>query len=305
MPNRGSGLGAIRMRVRFAALTACLLTASAAQAGSAQSAYYERSVMLAADERCHLFPPEIAAALSASSLQARGALLRGGAEGSTLAGLSARAKLAAYSLPCGGADLKTAADRVRQGFAGYARISWMNFPGETATWQAERKPTAPVANHKPVDGPRWRLSEPGRWAASSGPAPTFGLTEDLNSPVLLAPVEDASGASSAFLIVRDSDKAALPYLLPGVRDLGARQPPRNITRSFVARSKTSAAASLFPKGQGSGTLFGFPAAAIKALEALDPREVITVEIAYPGRASRRAVFEVGDFAAGRAFLAVR
>ena len=52
-------------------------------------------------------------------------------------------------------------------------------------------------------------------------------------------------------------------------------------------------------------LFAFPAAAAQALEALDPREVVAVEFVYPDRPSERALFEVGDFAAGRAFLSAR
>ena len=41
------------------------------------------------------------------------------------------------------------------------------------------------------------------------------------------------------------------------------------------------------------------------MSELDPREAVTVEFAFPGRGdemTRRAYVEVGDFAAGRAFL---
>ncbi len=51
--------------------------------------------------------------------------------------------------------------------------------------------------------------------------------------------------------------------------------------------------------------FRFPAAASDAVAALDPRESVAVEFIFAGRAGdevRTAYVEVGDFAAGRAFL---
>lgn len=282
-----------------------LLTGGAVAARTARDLYYERSVMLAANERCRLFTPEVASALAASALQARGAALREGADMGQLAALAERAKVAAYRPACTSADLATAAGRVRDAFSGYARTTWMNFPGETATWRAERKPTPPVLDHKPVDGPLWRMSELGRWIGVDGPAPVLGLAGDLSRPLVLAPTTAAAAASTAFLIVRDPAKAPGPYLPPGGGDIALRLPPRALTRAFVMGSKDPAPRSLFDHGQGSGTLFGFPADAVTAIEGLDPREVIAIEIAFPGRASLRAVFEVGDFAAARAFLLAR
>lgn len=282
-----------------------LIMAGAAAGRTAGDLYYERSVMLAANARCHLFTPEIASALAASALQARGAALRQGADAGMLSAAAERAKLAAFRHACTSPDLTTAAGRVRDAFSGYARTTWMNFPGETAVWRAERRPTAPVVDHKPVDGPLWRLSERGRWMDGSGPAPVLGLASDLSLPLMLAPIPAAAGASTAFLIVRDPVKAVGPYLPPG-RDLALRAPPRPLTRAFVLRSKDVAPASLLDRGRGGGTLFGFPPEAALAIEALDPREVIIVEITFPGRAPPlRALFEVGDFAAARAFLLVR
>jgi hypothetical protein len=50
--------------------------------------------------------------------------------------------------------------------------------------------------------------------------------------------------------------------------------------------------------------FRFPAAAQRAMAGLDPREAAAVEFLFAGDrdAVRRAYVEVGDFAAGRAFL---
>ena len=46
------------------------------------------------------------------------------------------------------------------------------------------------------------------------------------------------------------------------------------------------------------------AAAADALSALDPREVFTVEFLFRDGSIARSTFEAGDFAAGRAFLAM-
>ena len=61
---------------------------------------------------------------------------------------------------------------------------------------------------------------------------------------------------------------------------------------------------LLPKGSEDGWAFRFPAAAAQALADLDPREAIAVEFLFPGERVRTAYVEVGDFAAGRAFLQV-
>jgi hypothetical protein len=55
-------------------------------------------------------------------------------------------------------------------------------------------------------------------------------------------------------------------------------------------------------GRERALAFRFPAAAAEALAGLDPRERFAVEFLMPGDRVRTASFEVGDFAAGRAFL---
>jgi hypothetical protein len=42
--------------------------------------------------------------------------------------------------------------------------------------------------------------------------------------------------------------------------------------------------------------------AARELALLDPREAVAVEFLFPGDEVRRAYVEVGDFAAGKAFL---
>jgi hypothetical protein len=83
-------------------------------------------------------------------------------------------------------------------------------------------------------------------------------------------------------------------------------PPRWAALAFAAQARDDADATLLPAGAKSATAFRFPPQAIDAIAALDPREAVAVEFLYAGRAgdvARQAYVEVGDFAAGRAFLA--
>jgi len=290
-----------RTHARLMALVATLCALPGlAQAARPSDLFYERTLMHSADTRCRLFTPEIGAALAASSLQAHGAALRAGMSERDLGEAARRAEATVSRISCGSKDLQTAADRVRKAFAGYARMSAMTFPGELSAWQADRNPLAPVVNRKAVEGPRWRLLQAGRWDGSvSGPV-LFGLAGDTASPAVADGAPDGAQASCAFLILRDPAKAEGPYIDPRRHDLAGRAPPANITRTVVADAREAAPASLLPGGKGM--LFAFPAAAAHALEALDPREVVAVEFVYPDRPSERALFEVGDFAAGRAFL---
>jgi len=57
-----------------------------------------------------------------------------------------------------------------------------------------------------------------------------------------------------------------------------------------------------PKGSRAGWAFRFPPEAARELARLDPREAVAVEFLFPGDVTRRAYVEVGDFAAGQAFL---
>ncbi len=273
-----------------------------AHASNAIGLYYERTVMREADGRCRLFAPEISAALAASSLQARGAALRSGANDGALTAAADRARLAAFSVACNSPDLGTAANRVRKAFEGYARMSSMRFPGDLSAWQADREPTAPVVDRKAVEGPRWKLSAPGQWDGAGAGQLTLGITTAASVPTVAISKPSALQAATAVLIVRDTSKATQAYLDPRRRDLVGHAPPRDLTRSFLAQSRQAAPASLLPGGQGAGAMFTFPPAAARAMEGLDPREAVTVEFIYSGLPSQRAVFEVGDFAAARAFL---
>jgi hypothetical protein len=78
-----------------------------------------------------------------------------------------------------------------------------------------------------------------------------------------------------------------------------------MTRSFLASARVPAGPALLPVASGAGAVFRFSPAAVAAIESLDPREAVLLELVYPTRDGERVeqvALEVGDFAAGRAFL---
>jgi hypothetical protein len=138
----------------------------------------------------------------------------------------------------------------------------------------------------------------------------FGLAGVSNPGARVAVARFADGAEpySARLILRDDSRSSGPYLnrwtsgstsdLPLTR----RLPPSGALKTFAAAARSPATPELLPKDAGSGWTFRFPDAAARDLARLDPREAIAVEFLFPGDVTRRAYVEVGDFAAGRAFL---
>jgi hypothetical protein len=104
--------------------------------------------------------------------------------------------------------------------------------------------------------------------------------------------------------MRDTGRTLGPYLPPGRQPLARKLPPGPGTRSFIAEARAGAEAELLPKGYAGGWAFRFPTSAVQALAELDPRESVAVEFMMPGGRTRTAYVEVGDFAAGRAFLQV-
>jgi hypothetical protein len=257
---------------------------------------YERTVMTTADSRCGLFAPEVSAALTAAQAQARGAALRAGQSLETLAAVERRARERAFSADCASPDLVTAANRVRSAFAGYARLDRINYPGDQGGWSADRSSR----------GVRWRLLKETRFGADRM---SFGLAGRTSPGVLLALGQFADGQApyAARLLLRDAQRSQGPYLdqLAGGAQglpLSRRLPPRSALRIYAAEARSPAGADLLPKAARRGWAFRFPAEAAEDLAGLDPREAVAVEFLFPGDAVRRAYIEVGDFAAGRAFL---
>jgi len=277
---------------------------SALAASSAVDLFYERTLMSTADARCRLFEPTVGAALNSARAQARGAALRSGTAPDSLAAVERRARAKAGTAACDSPDLRLAANRVRTAFDGYARLIRMNWPGDLAGWSGNRTVTR--------QGAMWRLSQP---AAFGHDRMIFGLGGEEGGGVLLASVSFADGRTpyAAKLVMRDPTRAPTPYLdrrragAKGVIPLYGRLPPADALRGFSAESRSAASERLRPQGTKAGLLYRFPTRAADALAELDPREAVAVDFVFSGLRGdevRRAYVEVGDFAAGRAFLQV-
>jgi len=258
---------------------------------------YERTAMTAADERCGLFAPEISAALAAARAQARSAALRAGADPKALSARERQAQSTGWSSNCRSHELATAAERVRSAFAGYARIQRIDYPGEIAGWRADRTGVGEI---------RWRLAQQ---VGFGDDRMTFGLAGRNMLGVVLAVAEFADGRTpyGARLLLRDRARSAGPYFddLSGSSQglaLERRLPPRNALLAVAAEARSKAGADLLPKHRRVGWAFRFPPEAARELALLDPREAVAVEFLFPGDEVRRAYVEVGDFAAGQAFL---
>ncbi len=192
-----AGTAALAFALALAGVQAAHAAAPAAEA------FYERTVMSAADARCRLFTPDLAAALEAARDQARSAALRGGVGRAALDQTARRAQAKAGAVSCTSPDLTTAAGRVRAAFAGYARLTSMTFPGDAAAWRAVRQ--------GPEDTPFWRLSQT---ASLNGQPLRFGLTGGPGEGGRLVAMTDFGGAApyAARLVVRDPERAPEPYL---------------------------------------------------------------------------------------------
>jgi hypothetical protein len=281
-----------------------LIAASAVAPGFAQAQpadlFYERTVMSAAGQRCGLFTPDVAGALAAATAQARSAALRAGTAPDVLLRSEKTALARIATVDCRSQDVTLAAARVRAAFSGFAKITRLTYAGDLSGWAADRTINRTV---------RWQLSQD----VSFGPdRMAFGLVGRQGPGALVAVARFADGAEpyAARLVLRDQDRSARPYLarfgagstanLP----LAQRLPPRGGQKAYSAAGRAQARRDLLPKGATSGWAFRFPDNASLDLADLDPRESVAVEFLFPGDAVRRAYVEVGDFAAGRAFLRV-
>jgi hypothetical protein len=278
------------------ALAAIIVARPAAAGATAVDQFYERAVMSAADQSCRLFTPDLSAALASAGAQARGAALRSGVDIAVVNQVAERARRRAAAVACDSPDIAKAANRVRTAFLTYSRLQKMNFPGQSAGWTADRATSREVL--------RWKLSQTAPFGSARL---TFGLAGRAGETGLVAVAglaPDDAWPYAARLVVRDTGRASEPYL--GGQGLAARLPPRSATLSILAAARLPAEASLLPPGATRGVSFRFPPSAADTLDALDPRESVAVELLFVsasgGEAVRTAYFELGDFAAGRAFL---
>jgi hypothetical protein len=268
---------------------AAILAPAVAQAAPAIDLYYERALMSSAGDRCGLFTPAIGAALHASAAQARGAALRAGVDSGVIRDTGARAAAKVSAVGCASPDLKVAADRVRTAFDGWSKIARMDFPGEDAPWRVDRNE---------YRSQRWRLVQP---STAAGAPVLFGVAGQRNNAAFVAVAAFADGARpyAARLVYRDAARAPSPWVgAPQNRPL----PPRAASRFVLAQDVATADPTLAPGDRDDAVIFRFPTSAVDDITALDPRERFAVEFLFANDEVRTAPFEVGDLAAGRAFL---
>ena len=261
------------------------MTALTAAPAVAADAHYDRAFMLAADARCDLFAPPVRVALTAATLQARGAQLRGGATAVQAAETARRARARAAATRCDHQELRMVAGRVDLAFAGWLGLRRMEFPGLSAAWSADRAG---------FDAPRWRLSQTGLTGAS--PVVVGRVWGETGLTVAVSFVGKPR-PTSARIVMRDVGRFPNPWI--GSRPTLAPEAQR---RAVWAGETAPAAKALFPGGRRGGEAWAFPERAVAELAALDPREAFAVEFVFRDGSVARAQFEVGDLAAAEAFL---
>lgn len=275
-----------------AALAAALAAAPVQALAGPTDLFLERTLMSAANARCGLFAPDVASALAAGAAQARGAVLRAGIDTRAIQTLEQRARAEAARIDCRDPRLLSVAARARDAFTAYARMARITYPGQVADWRADRGEGRAA---------RWRLAQTSRFGPDRM---TFGLAgrEGVSALVAVATFADGATPFAARLVLRDVNRTNGPYLSLGAGVLSGKLPPRSATKGFFAEARSAASADLLPRDVKTGWAFRFPTSAERELAALDPREAVAVEFLFPGERVRTAYLEVGDFAAGQAFL---
>lgn len=284
------GLSTRRARPVMAALliAAPILAMPLAAFAGAIDQYYDRTFVLAAHERCGLFEPQVASALNASAWQARGAALRAGTAATQVGETARRARARAATTPCASSDLELVAGRVKTAFSGWSRTPRMSFPGDRAGWSADRAAYA---------RPTWRLMQ----ASATGASPVrFGVVGGIDRDDRMAAVVSWHGRprpTAVRLVMRDAAVSPQPWLSHSL-------PPQAQRRVFWSSGVSAAETGLLADGRAEGQAWDFPADAARALANLDPREAFAVEFVFRDGSVATSLFEAGDFAAGRAFLAM-
>jgi hypothetical protein len=281
-------IGQTALKTKAAVLAAALLALPNSARAEAADTYYERAFVVAADARCNLFAPHINAALTAATAQARGAALRSGTVETDLAAVAARARSRASTVSCADPDLATVRTRVDDAFSGWLRTPRMAFPGRRQSWMANRVSSIHA---------NWRLKQ----STMVGASPvSFGYAGKGDTPGLVAVVSfvGRSRPSSARIVLRHPIRAPRPWLS------GDGMAPVSARASLWASGVAPADQTLLAEGRRTGETWRFPDTATAALERLDPRESFAVEFHFRDGSVATAKFEAGDFAAGRAFLAM-
>ncbi len=267
--------------------------AAGAAPAEARVALVERFALSVIDQRCSLFTADIRAALDASALQARGALLRAGASLGDVAALMAAARVNADRLDCRAPKVTAAARRAREGFAGYARTGVLEFPGRFSGWTADRTAAS-----------GWRLRQTVAGVDIGAPAQAgSAFSADVRTGSRAAPF-------AARLIMRDPARSPGPVTSASLRtsletaQIADFAPAAGAGRSVLASSRVlvSPARRDGARDGSPAWRFSFADRALSDLAALDPREAAVLEVEWSNGARSRHFIEVGDVAAAIAFL---
>lgn len=274
-------IGATRLLANALVAAGLLLASGAAAASEAAALFRERSVVQAFGRRCGLFGEGVATALGAAAAQARNAALRAGIDRVALDEAARAATQQAARLACASADARLIKARVEHAFDGWLRTPRLVLPGDRSEWHAERS------------SPRgWRLAQVSRTGASPV---VFGLPGYRTPPATVVAFAGAPRPYAARLSFRDTAREPRPALDPRAR---------GVRRMVWATGSRPATADQLPAGSRAGEVWTFPAEAMDQLAELDPRERFTVEFLFRDDSVARAHFEVGDVAAGRAFVSL-
>lgn len=288
------------------ALTAALIgISSAAWAVDASRAFGRRTATKAFAARCNLLSAGEMRALESGRLQARGTLLRSGAN---LADVNAQENASIASVAGLSCDQQQALQEVqslRGAFDAWDNERTQEYKGTERKWTAVR-----------IAASRERQWHVEQVLLSDGERNlSFGLT-GMDEKVSLDLVSEGGlTPRSAVLRMRDPKKLEKP-LSPFMRKLlqiptaglASMAPPLSATKSYFAADRVMADKTLLhsEKRNARGTRFIFDPQTLAAFSALDPRETAILDLYWSnglGKPDRvqRVYIEVGDFQAARLF----
>ena len=272
------------------AIAALLFAATPAFAQDAGSAFAGRSLAMALDDRCGLYSDSQRAALDAGWLQARGALIRSGHHLDELTTQFAEYSRRAQTMPCDSENAAAIAADVAFAFEILGRVREMDFPGTERVWRAER----PYPDY-----PAWSLAQ---YPVPGDSSRVFGFFHANGTRTLSLGMPPATAFSTARITMRDV--ALSPELidasLGGLLTIPGQ--PRWVRYAPSHRAQTSIWASRRTV-RDDAVHFAFPDRLVEALFRLDPRESVRIEVLDArGAVSETLFIEIGDFAAGTAFL---
>ncbi len=284
-----------------------------AQLEDAESLFIERAALRAANANCQILTSDETNALDMGYWLVRTTLIRSGRSLDQIDRVGEEAANYAATKACDDPALEGATARLTDAFKAFARIPFMEFPGEARQWTATRTLTDVWAAWQatPQEDARFGLIYPVR---ASDPL-AFAEPDEEREPFMLAAMLalDPSDKmpATARLVFRDSKITPEPWLGGLFGDMGAQlpTPPRAFSTQVFANSRKLVDAPPYADDNKTpGALFMFDPSTRPLLEALDPREAILIEFLPSDRDRtakvRRIRMEVGDFQAASAFASI-